>query len=163
MNNSKKWTVLSRRIKEFSLLLVVLSLLILNSCVSSSTSVQVNEIPSLAENKSRIFFYRTKLLFGSGMKPAIYLNGKKVGFSISGTAFYVDVDPGKHKVSVAKIMYPGTPGGVDLEVRGNELAYVRTWTGGASFGGQTDAALATPERAKEQIAQLKILKFNIEE
>lgn len=148
-------------VKKLSLLLFIVPLLILSSCASSRHAVQINEIPSLSENQSRIYFYRTKMLFGSGMKPVIYLNGEKIGFSISGTAFYVDVDPGKYKISVAKIMYPGTPGGVDLEVQEKELAYVRTWTGGSAYAGRTNAAKVTAEEAREHLKKLKILRFNI--
>ena len=164
MNNFRKFkmfNITDRTIKLFILFAFVLAL---SSCATvSSTSTSGDEIPTLSENKSRIYFYRTRLFFGSGMKPPIFLNGNKVGISSSGTAFYVDVAPGKYNVSVAKIFYPGSEGRVDFEVHANEIVYVKTWTGGSSFAGRTNVGVISPETAEKEIKGLKFLRFNFED
>ncbi len=157
----KMFNITGRTIKLFILFTL---LLVISSCATvGSSSISRDEIPSLSENRSRIFFYRTSLFFGSGMKPPIFLNGNKVGISSSGTAFYVDVAPGKYTVSVAKIIYPGSEGRVDFEVHENEVVYVKTWTGGSSFAGRTNIGVVSPETAEKEIKDLKFLLFNFED
>ena len=130
-------SIFSKINRSSKFIILIGLLLVVSSCASIPSSViSKDEIPTLPEKRSRIIFYRTSLIFGSGMKPPIFLNGKKIGISSSGTAFHVDVDPGKYKVSIEKILYPGNKGGVDFEVHENQVVYVRTWTGGSSFAGQ---------------------------
>jgi len=156
----KTFNIRGRTIKLFILFALVL---VISSCATvGSTSISWDEIPSLSENKSRIYFYRTRLFYGSGMKPPIFLNGNKVGISSSGTAFYVDADPGKYNVSVDRILYPGSAGRVGFEVHENEVVYVRTWTGGSAFGGRTNVGVVSPETAEKEIKDLKFLRFNFE-
>ena len=150
------------RVTKFIILMSLL--LIMSGCASiPSTSISRDEIPTLSEKKGRIIFYRTSFLFGSGMKPPIFLNGKKVGISSSGTAFYVDVDPGRHKVSVEKILYPGSEGGVDFVMHENKIVYVRTWTGGSAFIGRTNAEVVNPSRAEEDLKEVTFLRYHLKQ
>jgi hypothetical protein len=150
--------------RTINLFISLALVLVISSCATGNSAlISMDDIPSLSENKSRIYFYRTSLIFGSGMRPNIFLNGKKVGVSSSGTAFYVDIDPGKYKVSVDTILYPGGEGGLDFEVHGNEVVYVRTWTGASSFAGRTNAEVISPETAEKDIKGLKFLRFDIED
>ena len=137
---------------------------VISGCVSTGgTPIAREEIPALSGKKGRVIFYRTSMMFGSGMQPPIFLNGKKVGISSSGTAFYVDADTGKQSVSVAKILYAGEEGGVDFELHGNEVVYVRTWTGGSSLVGRTDAGVMDPATAEEHLKGVKFLRFDLED
>lgn len=159
MSTSKRQTRTVVAGTYVTLTLLVLMVLGMIGCAGSGQAVKMEDISPLSADQGRIIFYRTSMLFGSGMKPDIYLNGEKVGRSVSGTMFYVDVDPGEYKVSIAKIMYPGTPGGVDLEVGKNETVYVRTWTGGGSFSGRTDAGVVSSDIAEEHVRKVKMVRF----
>jgi hypothetical protein len=48
--------------------------------------------------EGRIYFYRKANLFGSGIQPSVYLNGKKVGRSVPGGFFFVDRPAGNYEV-----------------------------------------------------------------
>ena len=164
MKNFRKCKMLTMTGRTLKFLILFALVLAISSCAPvRSTLISRDEIPSLSENRSRIYFYRTSMLFGSGMRPPIFLNGEKVGISSSGTAFYVDVDPGKYKVSIAKILYAGSKGGVDFEVHENEVVYVRTWTGGSSLVGRTNAGVVSPEKAEKEIKDLRFLRFDLED
>ncbi|MDJ0624247.1 MAG: DUF2846 domain-containing protein [Desulfocapsaceae bacterium] len=162
MNNFRQFKMFKIIDRTINLFILFVFILALSSCATvNSTSISRDEIPTLSENKARIYFYRPSLFFGSGMKPPIFLSGNKVGISSSGTAFYVDVAPGKYNVSVDKILYPGDVGSVDFEVLGNEIVYVKTWIGGSSLAGITNFNLVSPETAEKEIKDLRFLRFNL--
>jgi hypothetical protein len=56
--------------------------------------------PSLAEDKGRIYFYRSSNPFGSAIQPSVMLNGEKVGESKPGGFFFVDRAPGNQEVNL---------------------------------------------------------------
>lgn len=158
-----RFTTTDRTIKFFILFALLLAI---SSCASMpSTTISRDEIPTLSENKGRIYFYRTSSLFAIRIMPPIFLNDKKVGLSFSGTAFYVDVDPGKYNVSVEKILYSGNERrSIDFEVHENEVVYVRTWIGSSAFFARiANVAVESPDNAKKHIKDLKFLRFYLEE
>ena len=82
------------------------------------------EIPPLAAGKSRIYFYRLLVLEGSAIQPQVRVDGEVVGRAVPRGVFLVDVDPGKHVVSITaddKLILP-------LVVRMGEESYVRMAT-----------------------------------
>jgi len=58
-----------------------------------------SSIPAVAPDKSRIFVYRSNNLLTFAIARIISVDGKEVGDSFSGTAFYFDTSPGKHVIS----------------------------------------------------------------
>ena len=56
-------------------------------------------IPQVASDQGRIYFYRSATFWGAAIQPDIFLNGEKVGESVPGGFFYVDVKPGDCEVS----------------------------------------------------------------
>ncbi len=74
--------------------------LILLSC--ATTGPKYSEIktslPMINPEEGRIYFYRKANLFGSGIQPSVYLNGKKVGRSVPGGFFFVDRPAGNYEV-----------------------------------------------------------------
>ena len=55
-------------------------------------------IPQIAPDQGRIYFYRHANFIGAAIQPDILLNGEKVGESVPGGFFYVDVKPGDCEV-----------------------------------------------------------------
>jgi hypothetical protein len=81
------------------LLSVVAFALTLAGCATGPKYTEVkNSIPSLAQDKGRIYFYRSGTMFGSGIQPSVNLNGAVVGESKPGGFFYVDVPPANYEV-----------------------------------------------------------------
>lgn len=106
-----------------------------------------NEVTTLSKGKGRIMFYRTGTFIGGAMKTDILLDGRKVGESSSGTVFFVDIAPGKHKVQASAVRYTGEQPG-DIEVRQNETIYVKTYVGDSAFAGRTGFKVVSAEQAK---------------
>jgi hypothetical protein len=90
------------------------------------------------------------------MRPNILLNGKKVGISRPGTVFYVDVDSGKHQVTVPAILYSGETT-IDITISKNETVYVRNYMGGSAFGGRTNVEVVNSEQAVTEINELEFM------
>lgn len=149
--------------RKITIILIGLFVFISGCLSTGGIPIAREEIPVLSGEKGRVIFYRTRMTFGSGMQPAIFLDGKKVGVSASGTAFYVDVRPGKHLVSIAKILYSGAEGGVGFEIQANEVVYIRTWTGGGSLAGRTDAGVMDTATAEGHVKGIKFLRFDFKE
>ncbi|MBI1965646.1 MAG: DUF2846 domain-containing protein [Betaproteobacteria bacterium] len=71
----------------------------LTACASGPKYKEVEaSIPPLAAGKGRIYFYRSGVIFGSGIQPSVMLNGQQVGDSKPGGFFFVDRDPGNYEV-----------------------------------------------------------------
>ena len=103
-----------------------------------TTRAATSTVPQ--DGSGRIVFYRPSGLFGYGMRPDIFLDGKKVGESTPGSQFHVPVAPGTHYVSVPNSVYSGDRR-LEVKVGNKEIVYVRTSLGGSAFGGRTNVEL----------------------
>ena len=131
---------MSKKICVPSVLLV--AVLSLYGCAATGPQFEAvsASLPPISGKNSRLFFYREYAAFGSGMRPDIFVCNKKVGQSVPGGAFYVDLPAGECNVTIPAILYPGQEDlRVDMGPRG--VKYVRTWMGGSSFGGRTNMEL----------------------
>src|SRR5690606_35447976 len=66
-------------------------------------------IAPLDNEKGRIVFYRpvSFLWYGYRERPDIFVDDKKVGTSRPGTLVCVDVEPGRHRVTIPATVYIG--------------------------------------------------------
>jgi hypothetical protein len=82
-------------------LTVLLSALFLCSCATGPkfSDVEHRLAPSRSD-AARIYIYRLSALLGAAIQPAVLLDGRRVGASVPGGVFFVDVEPGKHVVSI---------------------------------------------------------------
>ena len=78
-------------------------------CATSSNHFQTTETPMDNEH-GRVIVYRPSSLFGMAYKPPIYIDETTVGYSSSGTRFFVDVKEGEHTFSISKTSYSTTAG-----------------------------------------------------
>ena len=73
--------------------------LTVTGCATGPKFTEVkSSIPSLSQDKGRIYFYRSGTMFGSGIQPSVKLNGVVVGDSKPGGFFYIDVPPANYEV-----------------------------------------------------------------
>lgn len=85
--------------KRFRTLLAAAALGLLSACASGPKySEVVKTFPQPAAGEGRIWFYRSGILFGSGIQPNVMLNGVKVGDSVPGGFFYIDRPAGNYEV-----------------------------------------------------------------
>ncbi len=113
-----------------------------------------DSIPALAEGKGRLFFYREYATFGSGMQPDILVCGQKVGQSVPGGVFYVDLPIGQCEVSVPAIVFKGQTR-LMIQIGNPAVQYLRTGIGSAGFDGFTNieaVPAATAQREMQGLA-----------
>ena len=116
---------------------LLLTALVLYACAATGPIFETvrDSLPPLGENNGRLFLYREYAVFGSAMIPDIIISGKKVGESIPGGVFYVDLLAGEYDIIIPTIFYPGQNNlRVNLEPR--EVQYIRTWIGASGWGGR---------------------------
>lgn len=147
-----------RHMRLVSVLSAVAVMMSIVGCatVGPKYSTVRNNITALSKENARIVFYRPDSLYATGMRPDILLEGKKVGISRPGTIFYVDVDPGKYRVTIPAIMYPGETT-LDITVSKNETVYVKNYMGGSAFGGRTNLEVVPHEKATTEIDELVLM------
>ena len=87
----------------------------------SASGPQVGGVPA---DKGRIYFFRKSGFAGAALRPAILLNGEKVGTSAPGTWFHVDRAPGNYEVKSSVL----TDHVINFPVAAGETVYVETRT-----------------------------------
>lgn len=115
-------------------------------------------IVPLANEKGRIIFYRPSsfLWYGYTERPDIFLDDQKVGISRRGTIFYVDVEPGKHRVAIPAALYAGQIA-IYVDISRNETVYVKNTVGVSMFAGKMNVEVVNPEQATTEIDGLEFM------
>lgn len=86
--------------KMFRLGAALVMAVLLSACASGPKLAEMKSaIPTLKASEGRVYFYRSSSMFGAAIQPSILLNGQKVGDSIPGGFFFVDMAPGSKEVS----------------------------------------------------------------
>ncbi|SRR6266496_47555 len=141
---------------HWSLLVVTLILVGCANAPQSETRSTPSAIPP--EGSGRIVFYRPSGIFGSGMRPDILLDGKKVGRSAPGTRFFVDTALGTHAIAVPNSSHPGERT-LDVTIHNKEIVYVRTSLGGSAFGGRTNVELIDASQGAQESGSLELVSY----
>lgn len=82
------------------------------------------QVPAVAPDRARLYFYRDYELYESQDRPYILLNGQVAGVSEPGVVSYRDVPPGQYLVSVdSRGLYPDQF--KTVAVKGGETLYVK--------------------------------------
>lgn len=81
-----------------SLLAVTLTVGLLTGCASGPKYAEVSgSFKAATPDQARVYIYRTAML-GAAVQPEVRLDNKVVGKAVPGGFFYVDVEPGDHKI-----------------------------------------------------------------
>ena len=95
---SRRRTVLRRLIP----LLAVLAALGLAACNATfqpqDQAVAASPPPGLRTEQARLYFYRPNDSLFPAIRPSVIINGRKVGTSVVGEAFYRDARPGRYVI-----------------------------------------------------------------
>lgn len=107
-------------------------------------------IPPVAQDKGRVYFYRTDSLFGAAVTPDIRLNDKVVGKSERSSFFYSDEAPGKCTVATSTEVEKH----LTFVLNPGETRYVRTSVSMGLAVGRVNAELVNADAAKSEISEL---------
>ncbi len=119
------------------------------------------QVPAVAPDRARFYFYRDYELYESQDRPYIRLNGQVAGISEMGVVSYRDVPPGQYLISVdTRSLYPDQFKTVG--VKGGETVYVKIESlkayseGRNGFGPATFVvAIIDPARGRREIDPMK--------
>lgn len=106
-------------------------------------------IPQLAPEQARIYFYRSSVA-GAAIQPAILLNGSTVGSARPNGFFFVDVEPGRHEVSVRTEV----ENRLEVTVGAGDTRYVRLAVGMGLLVARFRAQLVDRAEAQSEMAGL---------
>lgn len=109
-----------------------------------------SSIPTLGADQGRIYFYRTKSIFGAAITADIRVNGEVVGRSTRGSFFYVDRPAGSYAVASST----ETEKTVSLSLAAGETKYVRTYVGLGVLVGRIIPELVSEDEAQKEMADL---------
>lgn len=141
--------------------IIFVALLSLYGCAATGPKLGTvkDSFPPIGENSGRLFFYRVYAGYGSAMRPDILVCGKKVGASIPGGAFYVDLPAGECDVTVPGMLYP-TDNQMSVNISPQSVQYIRTWIGASGFGGRTNMEFVPAATAIEAMNDLALTNSN---
>lgn len=111
-----------------------------------------SKLPKLPPNEGRIYFYRLDTTIGWQNEPDILLNGEKVGRSVTGEFFYVDVKRGNYEVTCAG----SSEKPVTFSLERGEVVYIRT--GYDVFKSKVYAKKVRAHWARDEMQELKYPK-----
>ncbi len=106
--------------------------------------------PELAADQGRIYFYRTKSIFGAAVTAEIRLSGEAVGRSTRGSFFYADRPAGNYEVASST----ETEKKVTFVLEAGETKYIRTYVGLGLIVGRIIPELVNTEEAEKDMAEL---------
>jgi hypothetical protein len=121
------------------------------------------ELPAVETGKGRVFIYRTKSVFGAGMRSPIYVNAKRIGKSKKGTIGYLDLAPGMYDITTEGAGFSADEGGVNFALIPGQTLYVKTWIGGSGFINRTNVGIIDPKEAIVDIPKLKFIEYGFED
>ena len=129
----------------------LVALLFLAGCATGSRLAEIQDtLPQLETEKGRIWFYRSRSLFGAAIQPPIRLNGEVVGDSVPGGVFFHDVVPGDFIVATTTEVERQLTFTI---VKGQER-FVKTSPGFGVLVGRIHPELIDPEEARSAIEGL---------
>jgi hypothetical protein len=155
--------------REFSQRAMIMAIVFVTLLITSVTGCETfgpkydasrSAIAPLDNEKGRIIFYRPGnfLWYGYTERPAIFLDGQKVGISRPSSIFYVDVEPGEHRVTIPAAVYAGQVS-IDVQISKGETVYVKNNVGVSVFAGKMTIEMVDPGQATTEIDGLEFVAY----
>lgn len=130
---------------------ILLLVALVSSCASGPKLAEAQaKFPPLAKDAGRIFLYRLPALHGAAIQPPVMIDNKQVGTSKSGGAFFADLMPGHHVVSIKgddELILP-------FDVASGQVLYVRMMVEPATWTANIRPVLVEEEIARHELQAL---------
>jgi len=161
-------------------ILLVITMLLLDGCSSIKyTKLEPESVKQIPDNKARLIIFRPDSLYGVGQQSPIAVDDIVVGYSVSGTVFHLDIDPGKHTFYIPDAKYnilAGATGGalgallfgpdydykkenfLDIVAKSGQIICIKNWIS-FNVSGSTDFAVVDCRANQKEIARLDFVKF----
>lgn len=148
--------------KSKFMLLGTVAAMLLSGCASvpmatKSQDAGLKSFSNPAPDKSAIYIYRDSFL-GSGLKKAIYLDGRLVGKSANEVYFYVEAEPGAHKLSTESEFGNND---IDINTEAGKNYFVEQYIKMGVFSGGANLKVVSEEEGKEAVLHCSLAASNI--
>ncbi len=101
---------------------------------------------------ARLVFYRTAEMIGALVKPRVIIDGQKTGRAVRKTAWWVDLPPGDHQVSLSTEVKRAAR----VTLTAGQVAFVRTRPKTGVFLVRFEPEMVPPEEAEAELAGLGV-------
>jgi hypothetical protein len=112
----------------------------------------------LRADQARLFFYRPNDSLFPAIRPAVIINGRKVGTSVVGEGFYRDARPGRYVIFLAsddddRLTFTLAPG---------EVRYVRTSLSMSWLGPRLSPESVTADQGERELQSVVLVEPRLE-
>lgn len=115
--------------------------------------------PALRADQARLYFYRPNDSLFPAIRPPVIINGRKVGTSVVGEAFYRDARPGRYVIFLAS----DDDDRLTVSLAPGEVHYVRTSISMTWLGPHLSPKSVTTEQGERELQSLVLVEPRLED
>ena len=113
----------------------------------------------LSGDQARLYFYRPNDSLFPAIRPEVIINGRKVGVSIVGEAFYRDALPGRYEIFLTS----DDDDRLNVVLRPGEVRYVRTSIAMGWLGPRLSPTEVDSERGARDLENLRLVEPRLDD
>ncbi len=113
----------------------------------------------LSGEQARLYFYRPDDSLFPAVRPEVIINGRKVGVSVVGEAFYRDARPGRYEIFLTS----DDDDRLSLVLRPGEVRYVRTSIALGWLGPHLSPSEIDPEQGARDLEGLRMVEPRLDD
>ena len=110
-------------------------------------------LPAANAGQGRIYFYRPRGLLFSAVEPDVIVNGRKVGVSVQGEAFYRDAYPGDYEIFLTS----DSERFLILSLEAGQTRFVRTSVAFSLVGPRLTPKLVKQAQGRQEVQNLTLV------
>jgi Protein of unknown function (DUF2846) len=152
-----------RNCKKLYRLIPLLAAVWLTACSSSygakDHAVAAAPPPDLRADQARFYFYRPNDSLFPAIQPPVIINGRKVGTSIVGEAFYRDAQPGRYEIFLAS----DDDDRLTVTLAPGEIHYVRTSITMGWLGPHLSPKSVDADQGEQELQGLALVEPRLED
>ena len=114
-------------------------------------------LPEPNPDQGRIYFYRPRGLLFPAVEPDVIVNGRKVGVSVQGEAFYRDAYPGDYEVFLTS----DSERFLILSLEAGQARFVRTSLAFSLVGPRLTPKLVKQAQGRQEVRDLVLVEPEI--
>ena len=115
--------------------------------------------PDLRADQARLYFYRPNDSLFPAIRPEVIINGRKIGVSVVGEAFYRDAAPGRYRIFLTS----DDDDQLTVYLAPGEVHYVKTSIAMGWLGPHLSPTSVVPERGERELESLILVEPRLDD